>query len=159
VGRLVLAGSILFPAPIAVMALASGPHWREVAIISVGEALSSAGVMMFDINLNAVQTAVTAEHMRSRMAGVFSTINYGARPLGSVTGGVLAGWLGVRPTLFVAATGATLCCLWLLRSPIPGIRSVDALPPAASALPDPPASTEPIDVSRVLADNEAWPPH
>lgn len=29
-----------------------------------------AGAMLFDINLNAVQTAVTADHMRSRVTGV-----------------------------------------------------------------------------------------
>jgi MFS family permease len=124
VGRLVLLGSILFPAPIAVMALATGPHWLAATIITVGEALSAAGVMMFDINLNAVQTAVTADHMRSRVSGVFSTINYGSRPLGAVIGGVLGSWIGVRPTLLLAAAGGALCCLWLLPSPIPGIRTL-----------------------------------
>lgn len=124
VGRVVLAGSILFPAPIAVMALAGGPHWLAATIIAGGEALSSAGVMLFDINLNAVQTAVTADAMRSRVAGVFGTINYGARPLGAVTGGLLGSWLGVRPTLLIAAAGGTLCFLWLLPSPIPRIRAL-----------------------------------
>jgi MFS family permease len=124
VGRLILIGSILFPAPIAVMALATGPHWLEAAIIAAGEALSAAGVMIFDINLNAVQTSVTADHMRSRVSGVFSTINYGSRPLGAVIGGVLGSWLGIRPTLLLAAAGGALCCLWLLPSPIPRIRTL-----------------------------------
>jgi MFS family permease len=114
VGRLVLVGSILFPAPIAVMALATGPHWLAATIIAAGEALSAAGVMIFDVNLNAVQTAVTADHMRSRVSGVFSTINYGSRPLGAVIGGLLGSWIGVRPTLLLAAVGGAMCCLWLL---------------------------------------------
>jgi MFS family permease len=139
VGRLVLAGSVLFPAPIAVMALATGPQWQEAAIIAGGEALSAAGVVIFDINLNAIQTAVTADHMRSRVAGVFSTVNYGSRPLGAVAGGLLGGWLGVRPTLLVAAAGGAMCCWWLLPSPIPRLRSItdidhrDATPPPALA--------------------------
>ena len=130
VGRLVLIGSILFPAPIAVMALATGPHWLAATIIAAGEALSAAGVMVFDINLNAVQTAVTADHMRSRVSGVFSTINYGSRPLGAVIGGLLGSWIGVRPTLLLAAAGGTLCCLWLLPSPIPRIRTLADVGPA-----------------------------
>jgi MFS family permease len=133
VGRVLLAGSILFPSPIAVMALAGGPHWLAATIIAAGEALSSAGVMLFDINLNAVQTAVTADAMRSRVAGVFGTINYGARPLGAVVGGLLGSWLGVRPTLLIAAAGGTLCFLWLLPSPIPRTRAlaeIDAPPQA-----------------------------
>lgn len=124
VGRLVLIGSILFPVPIAVMALATGPHWVAATIIAAGEALSAAGVMIFDINLNSVQLAVTADHMRSRVAGVFSTINYGSRPLGAVVGGLLGSWIGVRPTLLVAAAGGALCSLWLLPSPIPAIRDL-----------------------------------
>jgi MFS family permease len=124
VGRLVLLGSVLFPAPIAIMALARGSQWLEVTILAAAEALSAIGVMIFDINLNAVQTTVTADHMRSRVAGVFSTINYGSRPLGAVIGGLLGSWIGVRPTLLLAAAGGTLCCLWLLPSPIPRIRQL-----------------------------------
>jgi predicted MFS family arabinose efflux permease len=107
-----------------VMALATGPHWLAATIIAGGQALSAAGVMIFDINLNAVQTTVTADHMRSRVSGVFSTINYGSRPLGAVIGGVLGSVIGVRPTLLLAAAGGVLCCLWLLPSPIVRIRTL-----------------------------------
>jgi MFS family permease len=125
VGRVIVAGAVLFPAPIALIAFADGPTWLVVALVMLAEALSAAGVMLFDINLNAVQTAVTADHMRSRMAGVFATINYGARPLGALTGGLLGGWLGLRPTMAIAGVGGMLCCLWLLPSPIPHIRQID----------------------------------
>jgi predicted MFS family arabinose efflux permease len=143
VGRLVVVGSILFPAPIAVMALARGPHWLEATIIAAGEALSAAGVMIFDINLNAVQTAVTADHMRSRVSGVFSTINYGSRPLGAVAGGLLGSWLGVRPTLLLAAAGGALCGLWLLPSPIPHIRALSEVGSPPEPVRPEPAHPEP----------------
>lgn len=125
VGRMIVVGAVLFPAPLAVLAAADGPQWATATMIALVQAVSAAGVMQLDINLNAVQTAVTADHMRSRRSGVFSTINYGARPLGAVVGGLLGGWIGLRPTLLIAAAGGALCCLWLLRSPIPGIRRVD----------------------------------
>jgi hypothetical protein len=32
--------------------------------------------------------------------------------------------LGVRPTLFVAAAGGVLACVWVLRSPIAGLRAL-----------------------------------
>jgi MFS family permease len=125
VGRVALFGSVLFPAPLGLLALAHGPHALDAAVIVVVEALSATGVMLLDINLNAVQAAVTADHLRSRVAGVFGTINYGVRPVGAVLGGVLGGSVGVRPTLIIAAAGGALCGLWLLRSPIPGTRRVD----------------------------------
>jgi predicted MFS family arabinose efflux permease len=82
------------------------------------------GVMVFDINLNSVQAAVTADAVRSRVSGVFGTINYGARPLGAVLGGLLGSAIGVRPTLLVAAAGGMLAALWLVWSPIAPLRTL-----------------------------------
>ncbi|MEV6630086.1 MFS transporter [Actinoplanes sp. NPDC051470] len=134
VGRGVVAGAILFPAPIAVLALAHGSGWSTFALLAAAEALSGFGVMIFDINLNAVQAAVTADEMRGRMVGVFGTINYGIRPLGAVIGGLLGSAVGVRPALLIAAAGGVLACLWLLPSPIPRIfllSDVDEVDPVA----------------------------
>lgn len=128
-GRVIVAGSVLFPLPIAAMAFIHGPHGIVILLVALGEFFSNAGVMLFDINLNAVQTAVTADAMRSRSAGVFSSINYGVRPLGALAGGLLGSAIGVRPTLVVAGVGGALCCLWLLRSPIRSVTTVDALSP------------------------------
>jgi MFS family permease len=125
VGRMVLLGAILFPAPTAAIALAGGPHWLAATILALAETVSGAGVMLFDINLNSLIAAVTADEMRSRVAGVFGTINYGSRPLGAVVGGLLGTWVGLRPTLLIAAVGGVLCCLWLLPSPIPRLVSLD----------------------------------
>ncbi|MEU8662641.1 MFS transporter [Actinoplanes philippinensis] len=129
VGRMVVAGAILFPAPTAAIALAGGPDWMVATVIALAEAVSGAAVMVFDINLNSVQTAVIADDLRSRVAGVFGTVNYGARPLGALAGGLLGTSLGLRPTLLIAAAGGMLSCLWLLRSPIPGLRALSALSP------------------------------
>jgi predicted MFS family arabinose efflux permease len=77
------------------------------------------------VNANSLKTAVIPDGMRSRVAGAFSTVNYGVRPFGALLGGVLAGHLGLRGTLLIAAAGGSLSLLWLLWSPVPGIRSLD----------------------------------
>lgn len=125
VGRMIVIGAIMFPAPIAVIGFADGPVWIAAAVLTAAEVLSSAGVMFFDINLNSLQTTVVPDHLRSRVAGVFGMINYGARPLGALTGGALGTWLGLRPTLVLAGIGGSLCCLWLLPSPIAKLRHLD----------------------------------
>jgi MFS family permease len=123
-GPMILLGAVLFPAPTAAIALAGGPTWVAFTVLLAAEAVAGFGVMIFDINLNSVQTAVTSDALRSRVAGVFGTINYGARPLGAAIGGVLGGALGVRPTLLLAAVGGVLGCVWVLRSPIAGLRTL-----------------------------------
>jgi MFS family permease len=132
VGRTMLLGAFLFPAPTAMVALASGPHWIGAGTLAVAEAISGFGVMLMDINLNSVMAVVMADDMRSRVAGVFGTVNYGARPVGAALGGLLGNVLGVRPTLLVAAVGGVLGCWWLLRSPLPRVRSMEALEAAPS---------------------------
>jgi hypothetical protein len=87
--------------------------------------------MLFDINLNALQTAIVPDDLRSRVAGAFSTVNYGIRPLGALIGGVLGSVVGVGPTLVIAAVGGTLSILWLVKSPILRTKSIQDLQPVA----------------------------
>ncbi|MFJ2864437.1 hypothetical protein [Kitasatospora sp. NPDC087314] len=81
-------------------------------------------MMLFDVNLNSLQAAVIPDGMRSRVAGAYSTVNYGIRPVGAITGGMLATHIGLRTTLITAAVGGALSLLRLLPSPIPRIRSL-----------------------------------
>ncbi|WP_306206226.1 MFS transporter [Actinoplanes sp. RD1] len=129
-GRTIAAGAVLFSAPYALIPLASGPGWAKVAVLALVEAVSGFGIMLFDINLNALQTAVVHDDLRSRVSGAFSTVNYGIRPLGALVGGVLGSFAGVGPTLVIAAVGGTLSIAWLVRSPILGTRAIEELRPA-----------------------------
>ena len=45
--------------------------------------------------------------------------------------GTLATLIGLRSTLWLAAGGATLACLWLLLSPVPRLRTAEKTDPAA----------------------------
>ncbi|WP_328437876.1 MFS transporter [Streptomyces sp. NBC_00444] len=125
VGRGIAIGAVLFPAPFAGAALADGPAWARAGILGGAYFLVGLGVMLFDVNLNSLQAAVIPDAVRSRVAGAYSTVNYGVRPLGAFAGGVLAEAMGLRATLVTAAVGGVLSLLWLLPSPIPGIRSLD----------------------------------
>jgi MFS family permease len=129
VGRTIAVGAIVFGASLAVVPLASGPVVARAAFVAAAEFFSGVGVMLFDIPLNALQAAVTPDGIRSRIAGAFATVNYGVRPLGAVAGGVLGGLIGIRPTMLVAAVGASLAFLCLLPSPIISTRTIEELEP------------------------------
>ncbi|MFD8816938.1 MFS transporter [Streptomyces sp. NPDC059627] len=123
-GRSVVVGAVLFPAPYALLWAADGPGWARAGVLASVEFLSSLGVMLFDINLNSLQTAATPDGVRGRVTGAYSAVNYGVRPLAALVGGGLATLVGLRPTITVAAVGGALCVLWLLPSPIPRARLV-----------------------------------
>jgi MFS family permease len=137
-GRLIALGAIVFPASIAIAAFASGPVWARATALAAAEFVGAFAVMCFDIPLNSLQAAVMHDHMRSRVAGAFSSINYGIRPLGAVVGGLLGTWLGVRETLLISATGGIFAVLWLLRSPIIHTHELAGLEPPALELADQP---------------------
>jgi len=126
-GRTIAVGAVLFSAPFALMPLAQGPTWSRAGVVALVELLSSVGVMCLDIPLNALMTAVTPDGIRSRVTGAFSTVNYGIRPAGAILGGLLGEWIGLAPTMVVAAVGGSLSVLWLLRSPVISTRTLDDL--------------------------------
>jgi len=126
-GRTAAVGAVLFSAPFAFLPLAGGATATKVGVLAATEFVSSIGVMLFDVNVNSVQTAVTPDHMRSRVAGAFSTVNYGSRPLGAIIGGLAATFVGIGPTLVAAAVGGCLSVLWLVGSPVLAVRSVGDL--------------------------------
>jgi Na+/melibiose symporter-like transporter len=128
-GRLIAIGAVVFPAAIGIATLASGPVLLRATALAAAEFVGAFAVMCFDIPLNAVQASVTHEQMRSRVAGAFSSINYGVRPLGAVVGGLLGTWLGVRETLLISSAGGLLAVLWLIRSPIIRVHSIEGLQP------------------------------
>jgi MFS family permease len=122
-----IVGAVLYPLPIALAAFAAGPEWSKIAILAVSEFLSSVGVMLYDINLNSIQASVIPDEIRSRVVGAFITVNYGIRPIGAVVGGLLGTWIGLRPSLIIAAVGGALSVVWLLASPITKVRDIDVL--------------------------------
>ena len=128
-GRLIALGAVVFPASIAIAAFASGPVWVRAGTLAAAEFIGAFAVMCFDVPLNSLQAAVIHEHMRSRVAGAFSSINYGVRPLGAVVGGLLGTWIGVRETLLISATGGLFAVLWLIGSPILTTRNLEDLEP------------------------------
>ena len=125
IGRAVVLGSVLFPAPMALFPLAHGSHWVSGSMLLAGEFLASVGVMIFDVNQNSLGTMLTPDAVRSRVVGVSRFFNYGTRPVGALLGGVLGSAIGLRPTLWIAVVGCLFGVLFLLASPMPQMREED----------------------------------
>ena len=131
VGATVVLGGVVFPASVAVVTLAGGPVPVRAGVLGLAEFFSGLGVMWFDINMNSVMATVIPDHLRARVSGAFSAVNYGSRPLGALTGGVLSALIGLQATLWVSAVGGAACVLWLLGNPVLHARSLADLDPAS----------------------------
>jgi MFS family permease len=115
-------GCQLFTAPLAFVALAGGPRPAVLAMLFASEFCIGFGAMLLDISLGSMFAVVIPDELRARVSGAFQAINYGARPVGALAGGLLGAWIGLRPTIWVAVAGGAAGALLLLRSPAPRFR-------------------------------------
>jgi predicted MFS family arabinose efflux permease len=124
VGPAFALGCLLFPAPLVLVPAAHGPHWLVLVMLFIAECFSGFGVMVLDITAGALSSAITPPHLRARISGAFMVVNYGVRPLGTMTAAFLGSSLGLRTTLWIATVGAVAGVLWLVRSPILATRDL-----------------------------------
>jgi MFS family permease len=124
IGRAFTVGAVLFPLPLVLVPLASGPDLVIAAMLATAEFLSSVGVMILDVNAGSMNILRTPHRIRSRVAGSFRFVNYGIRPIGALLGGALGTALGLHTAIWIGALGALLGVFWLVFSPIPRLRVV-----------------------------------
>jgi predicted MFS family arabinose efflux permease len=124
IGRAVVASFVLGPAPLVLVALAPGSPLPGAVLLAAAEFLSGIGIMLLDISLGAVQTALIPDRLRARVAGAYIFVNWGVRPVGAFAAGLLASSVGLRPTIWIATLGATTAVLWLLPSGLTRVRRI-----------------------------------
>jgi MFS family permease len=100
-------------------------------LIGAGLLLSFA-VVVYNIMAVSYRQALCPPRLQGRMNSVMRFIVWGTIPLGNVVGGALGTWIGLRETLVVGAVGSGAAFLWILLSPMRGVREMP---------------TEPIDVA------------
>lgn len=125
IGPTFILGCVLFPLPLVLVPLASGPALAVLAFLLAARFGSGLGVMILDISIGSIFAALIPHHLRARVSGAYMVVNHGVRPLGSLVGGALGSAIGLRPTLWIATLGAIAGVLWLLPSPVPRLRTLE----------------------------------
>lgn len=130
-GPSAIVGTALYAAPTLFLASAHGPTWLQMLGIIAFELIGGIGVMLLDVPLGAIMSAVIPPHLRASVSGAYISINYGTRPIGALLGGALASAIGIREALYVAAVGGTLSIVFGIFSPLRKVRTVeDCGPPS-----------------------------
>ncbi|MGH3735216.1 MAG: MFS transporter [Micromonosporaceae bacterium] len=124
VGPAFAVGCVAFPAPWLILPALGGPGWHAVVLLAVANIGSGVGLMVLDISVGSIFAAIIPHRLRARVDGAYRTVNFGIKSLGALAGGGLATVYGMRPALWVAGLGAITSVLWVLGSPIPGMRTL-----------------------------------
>ncbi len=130
-GNAMILSFVLAPLPLILVPLAVGPPALSLVLLTAAEFFSGVGVMILDVGLYSFQAAVIPDQLRSRVWGAILFVNWGIRPIGALAGGLLAGAIGLRSTMWIAAAGGLAGVLWLLPSRMSQVRDV---PEAAVAV-------------------------
>ena len=98
-------------------------------MITVAEFISSFTVLTYNITQLSARQRICPPQLLGRMNASIRAFIWGVMPLGSLIGGFLGAQIGIMPTLWFAAAGATVAGIVMVFSPI---RQLKRLPDEAS---------------------------
>ncbi len=101
-----------------------------VPLLLVSSFLGNLGWDLYRVNELSVRQAITPPALLGRMNATLSFVVAGMLPLGALVGGALGEVLGVRAAISVAACASALSVLWILLSPVRGMRHLPVQPAA-----------------------------
>ncbi len=160
--------------------LLSGPAMLLIAFAPEGNAaipflvaaqlVLGFALVIYNIVQVSYRQAICPARLQGRMNSAMRFLVWGTIPLGTLAGGALGTWIGLRETLVVAAIGGGLSFLWILLSPQRHLREMpepiedepvqsDLAPGSReSAIPCRPTPPDPVQhgVMPELPEVEAW---
>ena len=122
VGPMLIASPFLIGLASFLIPLAGGPPLLAVVLLVGAQVLFGIGRPIFDINQLSLRQAITPGRLQGRVNASMLFIMWGVIPIGSLLGGLLGSTIGIRQTLAVGAVGMSLAFIWVLFSPIRGLR-------------------------------------
>lgn len=104
--------------------LAGGGLIRSLAFLMMAQFLGDAVGTASFIYGRSIPQAVLSNAIMGRVGGAFAVAGGIATTAGALAGGQLGGLIGTRPTLFIACAGLIAAPLWILASPLAGVRAL-----------------------------------
>jgi predicted MFS family arabinose efflux permease len=112
----------------------TGPGWRLTWYVAA-TLLAAISIIVGAILQSSIRQRLCPPELQGRVSATISFVAWGAAPIGSLLGGVLATAFSLRTTLWISGTGALLGAGFLYFSPFRTLREL----PAPAATPPPAA--------------------
>jgi len=116
IGPTTIASGLLWGPATLLIAFAPAGN-MAIPFLVAGELAIGFAVVVYNIVQVSYRQAICPPELQGRMNSVMRFIVWGTIPLGSLIGGALAGWIGLRETMVVGAVGTALAILWIVFSP------------------------------------------
>lgn len=126
VGSTIVASALLFGPALLLVPLA--PRSSAVPFFVASFIVAGGGATLFRITGLSLMQTLTPERLLGRLNASRRFVVWGTIPLGSLLGGALATWVGLRPTLLIAAIGACVSVVPVAFSPVRGIGEMPTEP-------------------------------
>lgn len=102
----------------ACIAFAGGPFLLALGPVIFGELLFQGVATIYSINSLSLRQSVLPAELRGRVTAVVRVVTWGVGSFGALFGGILAEWVGLRPTMIIAVAGTLLALIWIVLSPV-----------------------------------------
>jgi MFS family permease len=128
IGRVMMVGSLLCGFSMFFIPLARGATLGAALLLVLQQISGDGPATACQINQVSLRQAIAPEKLLGRVNAGEEFLRLGSALAGSLLGGLLGEAVGVRSTLFLAATGTLLSTLWLDRSPVRTLHAPPGLP-------------------------------
>ena len=119
VGPVIVHGLILTALAWQAFGLIGGPVWVATLLLGLAMLVFDFGGVLYGINYLSLRQAITPDRLLGRMTATMRFLTVAMAPLGSLVGGVLATWIGLRGTLLtVGVLALVLSGAAVLWSPV-----------------------------------------
>jgi MFS family permease len=122
VGRTILA--TISVSSVAGLMYPLAPHSFPLPVLMFGGLLFGFGAVAYNITQVSLRQAITPERLQGRMNAAMRWIVWGTIPLGTLLGGVVATWFGLRTALWVGGIGNTLAIVPIALSSVRKLREM-----------------------------------
>ena len=122
VGPAIILGAVLFSLPTIPLPFVTAD--LAIPVLSVILSVGLFGNLLYNINQVSFRQAIVPVRLQGRLNATMRTIVWGTLPLGALTGGFLGEVIGLRAAILVSVLAGAVSFLWVLFSPVRGIREI-----------------------------------
>jgi MFS family permease len=102
-----------------------------LVLFGLGLLIVSFFVVVYNVNQVSFRQRLCPDRLLGRMNATMRFVVWGVLPIGSLIGGVLGSFLGLRTTLWIGMVGEVFAGIWLVASPMRTMRDFPETPGAA----------------------------